>query len=51
MTDADAEVAIHDALLSQISYDTAAEFNQSAYSALVNGVTVCAGYARAYQYL
>ena len=51
MTDAEAELAIHDALISQISYDTAAELNQSAYSALVNGVTVCAGYARAYQYL
>lgn len=51
MADADAEVAIHDALISQVSYDTSAELNQSAYSALVNGVTVCAGYARAYQYL
>lgn len=28
-----------------------AEMNQSAYSALVNGRTVCAGYARAFQYL
>lgn len=28
-----------------------AEMNQSAYSTLVNGRTVCAGYARAFQYL
>ncbi len=28
-----------------------AEMNQSAYSALVNGQTVCAGYARAFQYI
>lgn len=51
MTEVDAETAIHDALLSRVSYDMTAEMNQSAYSALVNGVSVCAGYARAYQYL
>lgn len=42
---------VHDALLDRISYDLGAEMNQSAYSALVNGQTVCAGYARAFQYI
>lgn len=47
----DKELFIHDALVEQISYNKAASMNQSAYSALVLGKTVCAGYARAYQYL
>lgn len=34
-----------------MTYDLTADMNQSAYSALVNGKSVCAGYARAYQYL
>lgn len=42
---------VHDALINKISYNMGAEMNQSAYSALVNGETVCAGYARAFQYL
>ena len=42
---------IHDSLIDRISYNLGAEMNQSAYSALVNGQTVCAGYARAFQYL
>jgi len=45
------EKFVHDTLLDRISYDLGAEMNQSAYSALVNGQTVCAGYARAFQYL
>ena len=45
------ELYIHDALASMISYDRNAAFNQSAYSALVTGKTVCSGYARAFQYL
>ena len=45
------EKAVHDALLERISYNMGAGMNQSAYSALVNGQTVCAGYARAFQYL
>ena len=45
------EKAVHDALIDKITYDMGAEMNQSAYSAMVNGRTVCAGYARAYQYL
>lgn len=47
----DQELYIHDALVEKISYSTSAAMNQSAYSAMVLGKTVCAGYARAYQYL
>ena len=45
------EKYVHDALASVVTYDLTADMNQSAYSALVNGKSVCAGYARAYQYL
>ncbi|MCM1185829.1 MAG: hypothetical protein NC251_05975 [Lachnoclostridium sp.] len=45
------EKYVHDALLSKTAYDKNADMNQSAYSAMVNGKSVCAGYARAYQYL
>lgn len=45
------EKFVHDALADRITYDLSAEMGQSAYSALVNGRTVCAGYARAFQYL
>ena len=45
------EKLVHDALIDRITYNMGAEMNQSAYSALVNGQTVCAGYARAFQYL
>lgn len=49
--DYDKEKFVHDALIDRITYNMGAEMNQSAYSALVNGQTVCAGYARAFQYL
>lgn len=42
---------VHDALLGRVEYQLASEANQSAYSALVNRETVCAGYARAFQYV
>ncbi len=42
---------VHDALLGRIQYNLAAGIGQSAYSAVVNQETVCAGYARAYQYI
>lgn len=45
------EQYIHDALVQIVSYDASADMNQSAYSALVQGRSVCAGYARAFQYL
>ena len=49
--DYEKEKFVHDELIDRISYDLGAEMNQSAYSALVNDSTVCAGYARAFQYL
>lgn len=45
------EAYVHDALVEGIAYEAKAKRNQSAYSALVDGETVCAGYARAFQYL
>lgn len=45
------EKMVHDALIDRVVYNMGAQMNQSAYSALVNGQTVCAGYARAFQYL
>lgn len=50
-TEAEQEAYVHDQLLEQISYRMEAPLNQSAYSALVGGESVCAGYARAFQYL
>lgn len=45
------ERRLHDMLIERIEYEKGADKNQSAYSALVEGKSVCAGYARAYQYL
>ncbi len=50
-SDYDREKYVHDALIGQVEYLSSAKMNQSAYSALVNGTTVCAGYARAFQYM
>lgn len=49
--DYEKEKFVHDVLMERISYNISAEMNQSAYSAIVNEETVCAGYARAFQYL
>lgn len=45
------EVRLHDILIERVEYEKGVDKNQSAYSALVDGKSVCAGYARAYQYL
>ena len=45
------EKYVYDTLAQKVDYHAAATMNQSAYSALVNGQSVCAGYARAFQYL
>lgn len=45
------ERIVHDRLLEGVIYDENAPYNQNAYSALVGGFAVCAGYARAFQYL
>lgn len=50
-TDYEKENYVHDALAGKVEYQLTAKLNQSAYSALVNGQTVCAGYARAFQYI
>lgn len=50
-SDYDKEKYVHDALIAATVYDLNASLNQSAYSAMVNGRTVCAGYARSFQYL
>ncbi len=49
--DEDKEKYVHDALLDKADYALSSAMNQSAYSALVTGDTVCAGYSRAFQYL
>lgn len=49
--DFEKELYVHDALNGRVDYRLSAPDNQSAYSALAGGETVCAGYARAYQYL
>lgn len=41
---------VHDYLTNTIQYVSGSEYNQSAYSAIVNGKSVCAGYAHAFQY-
>lgn len=51
LTEADKELFVHDALVKRVDYSARADMGQSAYSALVNGKSVCAGYARAFQYL
>lgn len=41
----------HDYLTHTVSYELEAEHNQTAFSAAVNGSSVCAGYAHAFQYM
>lgn len=50
-SDYERERYVHDALAERVEYDTNSNMNQSAYSGLVTSRTVCAGYARAFQYL
>ncbi len=45
------EKAVHDSLAEMNEYSLGAPYNQSAYSALAAGSTVCAGYSRAFQYV
>lgn len=49
--DAEKEKYVHDTLIELVDYHAGTAMNQSAYSALVEGRSVCAGYARAFQYL
>lgn len=50
-SDLEKERYVHDALMQTVDYNMRARMSQSAFSALVNGESVCAGYARAFQYL
>ena len=50
-SDREKEKYVHDALAEMAAYDRNAPYNQVAYSAIENGRTVCAGYARAFQLL
>ncbi|MCR5788935.1 MAG: hypothetical protein K6G83_03525 [Lachnospiraceae bacterium] len=50
-TDYGREQYVHDHLIDTVSYQISSRMNQSAYSALVNGSTVCAGYSRAMQHV
>lgn len=49
-TDIEKVKYVHDYLTNINNYVSGSPLNQSAYSALVLGKTVCAGYARAFQY-
>lgn len=50
-TDYEKEKYVYDTLTKNVSYDKKAFYNQTAYSALVNHKTVCAGYSKAFQYI
>ncbi len=50
-TDVEKERFVHDYLINATTYDESAPMHQSAYSALVNGRSVCAGYSRAFQHI
>ena len=50
-TDAEKAKYAHDYLTHHINYEFNAPYNQTAYSALVDNASVCAGYAHAFQYL
>lgn len=45
------EKYVHDTLIEKVNYNLNSSLNQSAYSALVNNESVCAGYAKAFQYI
>lgn len=49
--DYEKEKYVYLALIDRVEYDENAEIHQSPYSALVYGKSVCAGYARAFQYI
>ena len=50
-TDAEKAKYAHDWLVYNIDYTVDAPYNQTSFSALVEGETVCAGYAHGFQYL
>ena len=50
-SDYEKEQYVYMAIINCTEYDDSASVHQSPYSALVNGKSVCAGYARAFQYI
>lgn len=48
-TDLERERAVHDMICDYATYSTDSSSHQSAYSAIVEGNSVCAGYSRAFQ--
>ena len=50
-SDYDKEKYVHDTIAGMVTYDEGETLGQSAYSALVTGRSVCAGYSRAFQYI
>ncbi|MCR5106672.1 MAG: hypothetical protein K6B28_00770 [Lachnospiraceae bacterium] len=50
-TDYGKEEYVHDKIIENVDYQLSSKMNQSAYSALVNHSTVCAGYSRAMQHV
>ena len=50
-SDYEKELYLHDTLIKNVIYDRDYAEEQNAYSALVNGRAVCAGYASAFEYL
>lgn len=50
-TDEEKEQYVYKALQNMCVYDENSAMNQSAYSVLINGSSVCAGYSRAFQYI
>jgi hypothetical protein len=50
-SDVEKEKFVHDYLVDTVAYNVNAPMNQSAYSAIINGSSVCAGYSRAFQHI
>ena len=50
-TNYEREKYVYDKIVTSVVYDKNSSMNQSAYSALVNKKTICAGYSRAFQYI
>ena len=50
-SDLEKEKMVYKSLMNIVTYDENSVLNQSAYSAMVNGSSVCAGYSRAFQYI
>lgn len=48
-SDYEKEKFVHDTILDNVKYDKEASMNQSAYSALINKKSICAGLSRAFQ--